>query len=272
VVAAGLRLLADGLDHPECVAWAPREGVVYAGGEAGQLYRIGLDGGGAETVARVEGGFLLGLALDGGGAVYACDTGNGCVQRIDPDGRVERYGDSIAYPNYPVFDGDGRLWVSDSGAWEEPTGTLLCIHPGGRTERVAAGPFGFANGLALRDGWLYLVESARPRVVRLSPEGGGPEAVVELERVVPDGLAFDEEGGLWISCWQPNRVYRLAPDGELELVVDDWTGEYVLSPTNVAFAGAGLATLVLASLCGWAVRAIDPGVAGAALHYPEVSR
>jgi gluconolactonase len=30
------------------------------------------------------------------------------------------------------------------------------------------------------------------------------EPVIELERVVPDGLAFDADGGLWIGCWQPN--------------------------------------------------------------------
>jgi hypothetical protein len=41
-----------------------------------------------------------------------------------------------------------------------------------------------------------------------------------------------------------------------------------MSPTNLAFAGAGLRELVLASLCGWAVKAIDPGVAGAPLEYP----
>jgi gluconolactonase len=32
-------LLADGLDHPEGVTWGP-DGFVYAGGEAGQIYRV----------------------------------------------------------------------------------------------------------------------------------------------------------------------------------------------------------------------------------------
>ena len=95
------------------------------------------------------------------------------------------------------------------------------------------------------------------------------EPVVSFPRTVPDGLAFDAEGGLWIGCYQPNRIYRLTADGNLEVVVDDWTGEYVLSPTNLAFAGEQLEVLVLASLCGWAVKAIDPGVRGAALERPE---
>ena len=59
-------------------------------------------------------------------------------------------------------------------------------------------------------------------------------------------------------------------DGRLEAIVDDWTGEYVLTPTNLAFAGAELDVLVLASLGGQAVRAIDPGVRGAPLVYPRM--
>ena len=73
------------------------------------------------------------------------------------------------------------------------------------------------------------------------------------------------------SRWQvPLRAYRLDAGGELDMVVDDWTGEYVMSPTNLAFAGDQLHVLVLASLCGWAVKAIDPGVAGVPVVRPKV--
>ncbi len=269
MVAAGLRTVVAGLDHPEGVCWSPDEGLVYAGGEAGQVYRFACDGGDAELVATIAGGFLLGLAFDGAGRLYVCDAGNGCVQRVSPDGGVERYGDPIGYPNYPVFDGQGRLWVSDSGGWEGMDGAIVRIDPDGVTERVIDG-LAFANGLAIDGDWLYAVESAWPRVIRLPLGGGAVEPVTEFERVVPDGLAFDAEGGLWIGCWQPNRVYRRAADGALEIVVDDWTGEYVLTPTNVAFAGEELDVLVLASLGGQAVKAVDPGVRGARLAYPRM--
>ena len=263
----GLRTLANGLDHPEGVCWSPAAGAVYAGGEAGQLYRFDLDGGPVETVAIVPDGFLLGLAADATGNVYACDANGGHVLRISPDGGVEPYGEHVGYPNYPVFDRGGNLWVTDSGAWDEVSGGLVRIAPDGATERVA-GPFRFANGLAIGGDHLYIVESQMPGVVRMPLAGGPAEPVVELPRTVPDGLAFDAEGGLWIGCYQPNRIYRLAAGGDLELVVDDWTGEYVMSPTNLAVAGDDLDVLVLASLCGWAVKAIDPGVRGAALELP----
>jgi sugar lactone lactonase YvrE len=269
-LARGLRTLAGGLDHPEGVCWSPDEDLVYAGGEAGQLYRFGLAGGEAQLRATVPGGFLLGLALDANGNVYACDPGSGHVQRISPGGSVRPHGDRVGYPNFPVFDRDGNLWVSDSGAWDEVAGGLWRIAPDGATERVA-GPFRFANGLAIHGDHVYLVESQMPGVVRIPLAGGAAEPVVELPRTVPDGIAFDAEDGLWIGCYQPNRIYRLDAGGDLETVVDDWTGEYVTTPTNLAFAGLDLDVLVLASLCGWAVRAIDPGVRGAPLERPAVA-
>jgi sugar lactone lactonase YvrE len=267
IIGPGLRQLVDGLDHPEGVCWSPGEELLYAGGEGGQLYRFGLDGGGAELVTTVPGGSMLGLAIDGDGAAYVCDTGNGCVQRIAPDGHVAPYGGAIDYPNYPVFDGEGRLWVSDSGDWGAAGGAIVRIDPDGATERVADG-LHFANGLAIHGDWLYVVESTVPGIARLPLAGGAPEPVVTFDQVVPDGIAFDAEGGLWIGCWQPNRVYRLAPDGELAVVVDDWSGVHAPTPTNVAFAGPDLDVLVLASLATQGVAAIDAGVRGAALHRP----
>jgi gluconolactonase len=269
VVGHVLTTVIDGLDHPEGICWSPPEQTLYAGGEAGQVYRFALGNPTVELVTTVAGGFLLGLALDGAGVIYICDVAHACVQRVDPGGRVERYGEPIPSPNYPVFDGQGRLWVSATGSWEQAGGAIVRIDPDGATERVLD-DLRFANGLAISEGWLYAVESAWPRVIRVPLDGGAIEPVVEFERVVPDGLAFDAEGGLWIGCWQPNRIYRLTPDEILDTIVDDWTGEYILTPTNLAFAGPDLDVLVIASLAGQAVKAIDPGVRGAPLAYPKL--
>jgi gluconolactonase len=37
-----IEIFADGLDHPECVAVHP-DGSVWAGGEAGQIYKVSPD-------------------------------------------------------------------------------------------------------------------------------------------------------------------------------------------------------------------------------------
>ncbi len=266
-----LRTIAVGLDHPEAVCWDPFRASVLAGSESGTLHRVGLDAGAPlETVVHVEGGFLLGIALDAAGDAYVCDVGNHGIVRVGHDGSLSRHGGYIEYPNYPAFGPDGTLYVSDSGSIDEATGTIVAIAPDGAQRVLDTRPLLYSNGLAVRDGYLYVVESGLPGVSRVPLGGGEVEIVVELARTAPDGIAFDAEGGLWVGCYQPNHLYRVAPDSSVALLVDDWTGEYVHSPTNVAFAGGSLETLVLASLCGWWVKAIDPGVRGAPLQYPVV--
>ena len=79
--------LVDGLDHPEGVAWGA-DGNWYAGGEAGQVYRIATDG----TFAQVAstGGFVLGLALDANHNIFACDLFKNKVFKVSPAGRGQR--------------------------------------------------------------------------------------------------------------------------------------------------------------------------------------
>jgi hypothetical protein len=65
---------------------------------------------------------------------------------------------------------------------------------------------------------------------------------------------------------------RLAPNGALDIIADDWSGIHVLTPNNLAFAGSGLNELVFPALGGNFIRAFKPGVAGRPLHYPKVSQ
>jgi sugar lactone lactonase YvrE len=191
------------------------------------------------------------------------------VWRIDPGSAPERYGEAIGYPNYPVFGPDGTLYVSDSGSFVEATGSIVAIGPDGSSTRLDVAPIAYANGLAINEEHLYFIESSRPGVSRVDLAGGPAESVVVMERCVPDGLAFDERGDLYISCYQPNQLWRLS-SGELRCLLDDWTGEFVLSPTNVAFYGEHLDRLVLASLCGHSLTTIDVGARGAEVARPRV--
>src|SRR5688572_21224961 len=143
-------VFATGLDHPECCAF-DRDGNLWAGGEGGQIYRID-SAGKLETIANV-GGFCAGLAFSPDDrALYVCVAGVGIV-RVSKAGESNVFathaGDhKIVTPNFIVCDRKGRLYVTDSGIWTKRNGFVLRFEPEG-SGKVVAGPFGYANGLAL---------------------------------------------------------------------------------------------------------------------------
>lgn len=273
-----LNTLAQGLDHPEGVAWG-LDGFLYAGGEAGQIYRINPDSGKFTEIATT-GGFILGLCLDADHNIYACDEVLHKVFRITPDGVVSVYSTGtsdhpMTLPNYPVFDAAGNLYVSASGDWDGSNGCIYRVASDGETTLVSSNNLPFVNGLALApdDTALYAVLSNMPGVVRFAIDSSGKmgeaEHVIELPRTVPDGLAFDAEGNLYIACYTPDRIYRLTPDGELDILLEDWRHVDLCSPTNIAFYGQNLRHMVIASLGGMTLTSVIMPNAGQPLHYPK---
>lgn len=269
----------DGLDHPECVTVGP-DGHIYAGGEAGQVYRVGLDG--TSELVGTTGGFALGVCMDGDRNAYVCDIKRFAVIRVAPDGTWSVYADGIpgrrmVNPNFPVFDAAGNLYVSDSGGWKTDDGCLWVIRPDGACELLRADVNAFPNGLALSaDGrWLYAIESLGFRVVRVAVEDGTSSGPVEHVVDTPpqhlaDGLAIDAEGGLYIACYTPDVIYRLDPDGTLETVAADWESVVLSAPANLAFAGPDRRTLVASSLGRWHLSRAEVTVPGMPLNYPRL--
>ena len=275
-------VLVDGLDHPEGVNYGP-DGMAYAGGETGQVYRIDLARRTAQQIATVGTGLVAGLALDKAGNVYVCNVGSHVVNKVAPDGTVAVYsagapGRPLVTPNYPAFNADGYLYVTDSGEWKADNGCILSIAPGGAATVISTECCQFPNGCAVSpDGrYLYVVMSLNaPRIVRFAVEAGrktGPvETVVELPSTVPDGLAFCADGSLLITCYRPDTVFRLTPEGSLTVLMSDYEGTILGAPTNVCFAGADLSVLLWANLGRWHIGMnAKTGLRGVPLFYPSL--
>ena len=271
----------EGLDHPEGVALGP-DGMIYAGGEGGQVYRIGFETRRVETYAAT-GGLNLGLALDADANVYMCTPGRQAVFKVTPPGEVAVYSRGTAErpmvtPNYLAFDAQGNLYVTDSGIWKADNGCTFCIAPDGSTSLIDTECIQFPNGCAVSpDGqYLYLAMSLNPpRVVRFAIEAGrraGPvETVVELPHTVPDGLAFCADGSLLVACYRPDTIFRVLPGGEVTIVMDDYEGTILGAPTNVCFGGPNLSVLFWGNLGRWHLGMHrQTGLAGAPLFYPHL--
>lgn len=277
-MTASFETVATDLDHAEGVAAGP-DGFLYAGGEAGQIYRIDADGSVREIAST--GGFIYGVTLDAAGNVYACDYGNASVIRISSEGLVTTYstgttGSPMRVPNFSAFDGEGNLYVTDSGEWGDDDGVIYRVAKDGATVVWTALAARFPNGCCLdaEGRTLLVVESHGRAIVRIPIRDDGmagePQQVADLTGSQPDGIALAEDGSMFVGCYRPDTIFRVRLDGSFEVFAEDPDGVILNQPTNVAFAGESLDRLVVSSLGGWSLVAADAGVRGLPLRYPAL--
>jgi gluconolactonase len=264
---------ADGLDHSEDIAF-DQEGVLWAGGELGQIYRIP-EKGRVEEVANI-GGFCLGLAFSSTDELFVCNPKLGCVMRVQKSGNARLFADSVVgrklkLPNYGVFDSSGNLYVSDSGDWSKSNGSIVRFDREGRGEVFLEGPQPFPNGLALSadERSLFIAQSHTDDVLQVEIRNDGTAGDREvyargIERV-PDGLAFDIAGNLYVSCYASDNIYRISPDRAVTLLAYDRDGTTLARPTNIAFGGPENEYLYVANLGRWHINRVRIGIQGQAL-------
>ena len=130
--------------------------------------------------------------------------------------------------NDGACDPAGRFWVGSMALAETPDVAALYRFADGVLERVLD-RVSLSNGL----GWspdgtrMYYVDSPTYRIDVFDYDVGAGTAAnrrpfVEVDRAdgIPDGLAVDDEGGVWLALWGGSCVRRYSTDGALEEVVD----------------------------------------------------
>jgi sugar lactone lactonase YvrE len=126
--------------------------------------------------------------------------------------------------NDGACDPQGRFWVGSMTEDETPgAGALYRYDPDGTLHTILTG-IGLSNGL----GWtpdgerMYYIDSLTQRVDLLDFDGASgaverrrPFVAIPAEDGIPDGLAVDDEGGVWVALYGGGEVRRFSPDGEL---------------------------------------------------------
>ncbi len=196
----------------------------------------------AALAPRASGGFVAaarsGLrGFDGGtlGPVLAAPIAQAAALRLN-DGRC---------------DARGRFWVGSLALDSTPDAGALHRLDAGGSQTMQAG-LHVPNGLGFSpdNTRLYLADSARRRVDafdfdldRGTITNRRPFASFAEGEGVPDGLAVDQEGGVWIALWDGWRVVRIAPDGRTDRAIH----LPVPRPTSCCFGGPDLGTLYITS-------------------------
>lgn len=276
------RFTAVCTDHGEGPFWDPRRGVlVLVDMLRGALVEVDADGattrhelGGVTAAlrARAAGGYVLAdergfRLLDDTFAPLGPSTPAFTDERLrmndggcDPQGRF--YCGSLAYDEAP---GAGTLWRFDPDH---------SIHP-------VLGHLTIANGLQwTADGRTVLhIDTPTRRIDRydFDPVSGaftGRRPFAELEDGVgyPDGMAIDEDDGVWVALWGGAAVRHYTADG----VLADEIAVGAKDVTACTFGGPQGSTLFITTsrrdrgdLDGpeaGAVFAVETGVRGAAQH------
>jgi gluconolactonase len=267
-----------GVDHPESISDGPK-GEAYTTGTGGQVYRLNLEKNVGEQFASTAPRRMLGQAVDADGNLYCADI------RLTPAGVETTYttgpgGRAFVCTNYPAFDRRGNMYLSDSGDWsDEINGHLYKIAPGGGEARLwFPEPVDTPNAIALdaEERFLYFVETFGSSIARIAihPDGsaGAFERVLHMPRHVPDGIAFDTDGRLWIACHRPDAIYVFdLKTRRWDVFAEDWRGEALRGPTDVAFAGPNRDILLAASLNNLVVHRFDnTGARGLPLNHPKL--
>ena len=166
------------------------------------------------ALPRQRGGVVIGLP-DG---LHVFDRERSpLVAAIEPEKAGTRTNDGAC-------DAAGRLWVGTMALDERsPVAGLYRVDAYLGVTTMLSGT-SISNGL----GWspsgtsFYFIDSPTRRidVFDFDPASGTlenrrPLAAVEVEGAVPDGLAVDAEGGVWVALHGGWGLRRYSPDGEL---------------------------------------------------------
>jgi sugar lactone lactonase YvrE len=161
--------------------------------------------------------------------------------RVVPAGEARRLNDGATDPA-------GRFCVGTlSLAEPSDREVLVRLEPDGRLT-VLDDDLALSNGLAWSsDGRrMFSVDSLRHTVSVRDYDAGsgavGPRRVhLRVDGGLPDGIAMDAAGHLWVAVWGGGEVRRYAPDG----TVTDRVTTGAPHTTSMAFAGDDLRVLVV---------------------------
>ena len=216
-----------------------------------------------------------------GGLVVATETG---VALLDGDDDAAILCEIVQEPGVRMNDGDcdpdGRFWCGTM-AYDarDGGGALYRVEPDGRFA-TALDDVTISNGL----GWspdgrtAFYVDSMARGIDTFSYSPASGElgdrrrfADIDASLGLPDGLAVDAEGGVWLALWDGGAVRRYAPDGTLDAVVPLPCGRV----TACAFGGDDLSELFITTSrlelpdgvdpLGGALFRCEPGVRGQAV-------
>jgi sugar lactone lactonase YvrE len=242
----------SGLKRPECVvahqsglifvpSWEGTGGISIVRASSPSVQIHGILPSGADLKPN-------GIAIEPGGSFLIAHLGpeHGGIYRLHSDGGVEPVlteisGRGIPPSNFVTLDRSGRIWLSVSTTvaprWDDyraeaKSGFIAVLDRHGA--RIAADGLAYANEFALSkdERYLYVNETFGRRTSRftIGMTGSLSERTIMAEYgrgIFPDGIALDEEAGLWITSPVSNCVLHVDARGRQSIVLHEFIPEHI---------------------------------------------
>ncbi len=177
------------------------------------------------------------LAFDTAGTLYLSNAATYSILTVSPNGATQALAADVNYPVAMIFDRDNVLYVAQIGS-----DTVDRIHPDGRRDTWVTG-IRNPTGLAFSpSGQLYVCNSDRGNsgIYRIRA-GGAPEVFVAPFADALEGMAFDQEGYLYVAEGYQGVIYRISPAGERIVFTRGLAG-----PVDLAFGRGAYAKTLFA--------------------------
>jgi sugar lactone lactonase YvrE len=170
----------------------------------------------------------------------------------------------------------------------------------GSDAKIVADNLSFPNEIRFdaKGEYIYVAETTGKRIRRIKvqvdnalgePEMFGPES---LGDGFPDGIAFDEEGNLWVALVVAEKIIVITPDQEVHTILDAGIATAIadveahfsagslqreqmaaakgpIAPltSSIAFGGEDLKTVYLGCLAGNRIASFSSPIAGQPMHH-----
>lgn len=302
------------LQRPENVL-AFRDGTVFASSDRGHVVRIDPDG--TQTrIGDIPGAAPTTMALESDEALIVNDTADGNVHRLRFDGRYETVldtldGEPLGSANYVFRDNRDRIWVAVATRRRPPHDPIHVVPDGcialidGEDVRVVADGLRWPNEVRLdaQERYAYVSETFGQRILRFpvepdgslgEPEVVGPDPLGDV--ALPDGIALDAAGNVWVAVVSRNGLMVIEPDGRAHTVFEQPVPEALAALgaalasgtiprealaacagpdlrllTSVGFAGPELRTVVMGSLAMSSLVSFEAPVGGLPLRHQHTA-
>jgi len=211
-----MRIILDQLNFPEGPCFDSRGRIWLVEKDAGNLIRIS----GAACERFEVGGAPNGIAIDNQDIIWFCDSRHNSIRTFNPATKLSvtiaehLNGHPLKMPNDLAFDKFGNLLFTCPGdRLNDDSGYICCLGPDKALSKIYEGMY-YPNGLALNkeQNRLYVAETGTHKIWQFDWHAEektlkNPVLFVNAGgQVGPDGMAFDEEGNLYVAVYGSGKI------------------------------------------------------------------